>query len=234
MLATQGLSSAEFELFAKLPFFAVASAGELAEFTNSTRKRTYRRGEVIHHVDDVAGDVFVITSGHVKHRLTAADGRQITHSVNHPGNFFGTMSVIDGRRRGGDAVAITACEVLVIDRDLIARFLDKHPEANAILLRHYVRGLRRMQELLHDQVFLSGSMRLAKVLLDNALSVDGPAGIEQVVPAYLNQTELAFLVGTSRESVNQWLKRFALQGWIETRRREIVVVNPDALRRMVA
>ena len=55
------------------------------EIAATVRKRAYRRGEVIHHVDDVAGDVFVIVRGVVKHRLVASDGRQFTHSIQEAG-----------------------------------------------------------------------------------------------------------------------------------------------------
>ena len=63
--------------------------------------------------------------------------------------------------------------------------------------------------------FLSVPMRLAKVLLQYA--EEDANGL--YIPAYLNQMELAFLVATTRESVNQTLKRFAREGWVGFDRR---------------
>jgi CRP-like cAMP-binding protein len=140
------------------------------------------------------------------------------------------MSVLDGKRRAGDAVALTDCEVLVIDRDIIAAFLARHPEANGALLQRYVASARRMETMLHDQAFLSVPMRLAKILVDYAVPEDDSLGSNLIIPAYLNQTELACLVGTSRESVNQSLKQFSYFGWIESDRKHIHIRDVLALR----
>lgn len=220
-------------ILAQLPFFAETPETELHEIVASTRRRGYRRGEVIHHVDDMAGDVFVVRRGHVKHRQICADGRQFTHAINNPGDAFGLLSVIDRKRRAGDAVALTDCEILVIDRDAFAAYLRCHPEATEILLQHHVASLRHMQELVADMVFLSVPSRLAKILTRFACRNDSGPQDFPVIPAYLNQTELAFLVGTSRESVNQTLRLFYRHGWIESDRKQIRIVNPEGLRRVI-
>ena len=230
MEALQLARHEDLEAVGRLPLFACVREQEVSEIMGSARRRTYQRGQVIHHVDDVAGDVFVIVKGHVKHRLLASDGRQITHNIQGPINFFGMMSVLDGKRRAGDAVALTDCEVLVIDSEIIASFLARHPEANSVLLKRYVGSARRMEMMLHDQAFLSVPMRLAKVLLEYAVHEGDSPTDELVVPSYLNQTELACLVGTSRESVNQSLKQFSFWGWIESDRKNIHVLDAPALR----
>jgi CRP/FNR family cyclic AMP-dependent transcriptional regulator len=229
MLATQPLTKEEAQVLRALPFLAGLTEGELERVAAGVRRRSYRRGDLIHHEDDLAGDGFVVTRGHVKHRLTAFDGRQITHKYSPPGSFFGMLSVLDHKRRAGDAVAVTDCELLVIDRGSIADLREKHPEATAALLEAYTNGFRHLLSLIHDLAFLSVPMRLAKVLLQYAETDD--AGL--YIPPYLNQLELAFLVGTTRESVNQTLKRFAREGWVALDRRVIRIVDAEALRRSI-
>lgn len=213
-----------------LPFFSATSTEEMEEIVATVRRRNYRRGEVIHHVDDVAGDVFVIVRGVVKHRLTASDGRQFTHSIQEAGAPFGLLSVIDQHRRAGDAVALTDCEVLVIDRDTFARFLAENVEAKSQLLDRHVNSLRRQHSLVHDLAFLTVPMRLAKTLLYYART--NPESQTPAIPSYLNQTELAYLVGSTRESVNQCLKSFVRQGWIDFDHRSIRILDAEGLRRM--
>jgi CRP-like cAMP-binding protein len=230
MLAVHHLSREEYRVLSQLSFFAATAPEEMDEIAATVRRRNYRRGEVIHHVDDVAGDVFVIVQGVVKHRLVASDGRQFTHSIQEAGAPFGLLSVIDRQRRAGDAVALTDCEVLVIDRDVFAGFVKEHPEAKSELLDRHVTSLRRQHNLVHDLAFLTVPMRLAKTLLAYART-DSKTRAE-IVPAYLNQTELAYLVGSTRESVNQCLKLFARQGWIGSEYRSIRVLDREALSRV--
>jgi CRP-like cAMP-binding protein len=230
MLAAHHLSREEYRVLSELPFFSATSTEELEEIAATVRRRNYRRGEVIHHVDDVAGDVFVIVRGIVKHRLTASDGRQFTHSIQEAGAPFGLLSVIDQHRRAGDAVALTDCEVLVIDRDVFARFLNHHTEAKSQLLDRHVNSLRRQHSLVHDLAFLTVPMRLAKMLLHYARAESEAQA--PTIPSYLNQTELAYLVGSTRESVNQCLKSFLRQGWIGFDHRSIRVLDAEGLRRV--
>ena len=214
----------------RVPFFEGVAQAELRELAAAARRRTYRRGEVIHRVDDMAGDVFIVSKGHVKHRQVSMDGRQLTHAINHPGSIFGILSVIDRKRRAGDAVALTDCEVLVIERDAFTRFLSRHGRATEVLLEHHVASLRRVHEIIYDLAFLSVSARLAKVLLRFAMSEGEGENEGLVIPSYLTQTELAFLVGTSRESVNQTLRMFDRHRWVEADRRQVRIVDTDGLR----
>ena len=232
MLAVHHLSREEYRILSQLPFFAATSTEEMDEIAATVRKRSYRRGEVIHHVDDVAGDVFVIVRGVVKHRLVASDGRQFTHSIQEAGAPFGLLSVIDQQRRAGDAVALTDCEVLVIDRDVFAHFLGEHTEATTELLNRHVNSMRKQHSLVHDLAFLTVPMRLAKMLLVYSRGHVDPASGQPMVPGYLNQTELAYLVGSTRETVNQCLKTFTKQGWISFDHRSIRILDADALNRM--
>jgi CRP-like cAMP-binding protein len=232
MLAVHHLSREEYRVLSQLPFFSATGTEEMDEIAATVRKRSYRRGEVIHHVDDVAGDVFVIVRGVVKHRLVASDGRQFTHSIQEAGAPFGLLSVIDQQRRAGDAVALTDCDVLVIDRDVFARFLGEHTEAKSQLLDRHVNSMRKQHSLVHDLAFLTVPMRLAKMLLVYSRGHADPASGQPVVPGYLNQTELAYLVGSTRETVNQCLKTFTKQGWISFDHRSIRILDADALSRM--
>jgi CRP/FNR family cyclic AMP-dependent transcriptional regulator len=228
MLASPLLNRDEAQILHSLPFLDGIPAGEVEHFTSAVRRRSYRRGDLIHHEDDLAGDFFIVLRGHVKHRIAAQDGRQITHKINGPGRYFGMLSLLDHKRRAGDAVALTDCELLAIDSESMSVFLDSFPGANASILKTYVGGIRRLMTIIHDLAFLSVPMRLAKILLDYA---EEDVGGVLRLPAYLNQLELAFLVGTTRESVNQTLKRFAREGWISFESRTLTLTDADALRR---
>jgi CRP/FNR family cyclic AMP-dependent transcriptional regulator len=220
----------EAQIVRTLPFLSTLSEPEVDHIVASVRRRIYRKGDHIQNEDDLAGDCFIVIQGHVKHRLTALDGRQITHKYTAPGNFFGTVSLHEYKRRAGDAVAATDCELLVIDRETIVEVLRVHPEANAAFVQAYTQGLRHLLGLLHDFAFLNVPMRLAKVLLEHAQE---DADV-LYIPAYLNQMELAFLVATTRESVNQTLKRFAREGWVRLDHRILRISDPDGLRRSIS
>ena len=90
--------------------------------------------------------------------------------------------------------------------------------------------MRRQHNLVHDLAFLTVPMRLAKTLLFYARA--DPKTSMLTLPSYLNQTELAYLVGSTRESVNQCLKLFVRQGLIRVEARSIRITDKDGLERV--
>jgi CRP-like cAMP-binding protein len=90
---------------------------------------------------------------------------------------------------------------------------------------------RRITEQTSDLVFLDLAGRLAKTLAALADRDGVVRGDTVVLQLPLTQTELAEMVGGSRQSVNKTLKLFEQRGFLEMRGREVVIVDLDALRR---
>jgi CPA1 family monovalent cation:H+ antiporter len=84
--------------------------------------RIVRKGE--------RGDaVFFIVSGAVE--VIRPDGPVRLGS----GEFFGEMSLLSGRPRQSDVVALTYCQLLVLRRSDFERFMNANPEARATINR---------------------------------------------------------------------------------------------------
>ena len=76
--------------------------------------------------------------------------------------------------------------------------------------------------------------RLARKLLELAQQHGTlqPDGVQ--INLALTQSDLAGLVGATRESINKTLGTFRRQGYIVTRQNRITIVDPDALRQVGA
>ena len=91
---------------------------------------------------------------------------------------------------------------------------------------------RRITEQTSDLVFLDLAGRLAKTLATLADRDGSVEGDTVVLALPLTQTELAEMVGGSRQSVNHILKTFEARGFLEVRGgREVVISDLEALRR---
>ena len=89
----------------------------------------------------------------------------------------------------------------------------------------------RITEQTSDLVFLDLAGRLAKTLATLAARDGRVEGETVVLELPLTQTELAEMVGGSRQSVNQSLRMFQNRGFLELRGREVVISDLEALRR---
>jgi CRP-like cAMP-binding protein len=95
------------------------------------------------------------------------------------------------------------------------------------------RRLRRTTDLVQDVAFLDVPARLARVLLqlNEAGGQPGPDGMLR--SPRLTQSELAELVGTTRETLNKWLGFYERQGLLRRSRGVVQVVRPEELRQRI-
>jgi CRP/FNR family transcriptional regulator len=94
------------------------------------------------------------------------------------------------------------------------------------------RRLRETDEMASDLAFLDVAGRLAKKLLELAVThgVARPAG-GTLIDLPITQEELANMIGVTRESVNRNLSDFRRMGLVQNQGRKLIIREPDRLRR---
>lgn len=168
--------------------------------------------------------------------MLAASGEEATVARLGPGECVGDLSLLDGRPRSASATASQATKTLVVTREHFRRWLSERPQAALALLETLSLRLRRTDEALADLAFLDLPQRLAKRLL--GLAEEQAAAATKDAPARearlrVTQSELASMLGVSRESVNKQLNAFAREGWIALGRGAVTVKDAGALRGLV-
>ena len=214
----------------RVPFLAVLPEPELARLADLTRPRQYRPGTTIFHREDPGATLHIIHNGRVKLVLASPEGREVTVDILGAGDFFGELALLDGGPRSASAVALDQVETYTLDRQPFIATLERHPEVASGLLTVLGDRLRRTDELIQDILFLDLPARLAKQLLALAdeFGTRGPEGVR--IEMRLSQSELASIVGATRESVNRCLNAFAERDLIALDREAITILKPDELR----
>ena len=212
-------------VLSRVPFFAGVPADELEKLASSLQRRTVRAGKAVFRQDDPGSSLYVIESGVVTVQRTSPEGKELILTILGPGDFFGELALLDGEPRSADAVAKEDTALLVLERDDFLAFLDRAPAVATKLLAALSRRLRRTDQLVQDAAFLDVPARLARALLQLSESPEAATG--------LTQSELAAMVGASRESVNRWLQFYRRRGLIESASGSIRVLQPEELRRHI-
>jgi CRP-like cAMP-binding protein len=128
-------------------------------------------------------------------------------------------------------VAVEPSTVLSLGRADLLDVLVRHPKPVGDLLRSLGTLIRRLTGQASDLVFLDLDGRIAKLLVGMAERDGVERDGSLVLDLALTQSDLAEMVGGSRQSLNQTLHAFERRGWLELRRKEIAVLDTDALRR---
>ncbi len=221
----------EVDLLQRVPLLAALTDTDREALARSASRRHYRRGDIIFQKDDPGHSLFIVARGSVRIYLPSALGTDLTLAVLGPGQFFGDLSLLDGRPRSASAAALADTNVVILERSDFVALVRSRPEAAMSVLAVVARRLRETDEMASDLAFLDVGGRLAKKLLDLAAtnSVRRPDGV--LVDMTLTQEELANMIGVTRESVNRNLSLFRRVGLIAKEGRRFVLRDPAGLRR---
>jgi CRP-like cAMP-binding protein len=109
------------------------------------RRVGYRPREAIVREGEQAKDVFLILSGTVEVTGTVElDDQRRVHPgfcELHAGDVFGELCLFDDEPRSASVVAITECELAIVDGQSLLGYLDRHPARGYFILRHIVQTL---------------------------------------------------------------------------------------------
>lgn len=193
-------------------------------------ERRYAAGAVIFHQGDEPGGVLVLTSGRVKHVLIGSDGRELILGLAGPGELVGEVTALDGGPRAASVTAMDEVRALAIARAAFEQCVAGRPALAASLLKSLAARLRQADAQLLEFAAFDVTGRVARRLLELSEhhGVGAERGIEITLP--ITQDELAAWTASSREGVAKALALLRRLGWIETHRRRIVVLDPEALR----
>ena len=204
----------------------------LARCIESLRSRRYRRNETIFHQGDPGDSLYVIESGAVKIVLPDPEGEEgAIIATLHAGDFFGELALLDGAEHSATAIALEATEALVLRRDAFDRLVDEDPSLRRALFAGLVGELRRLTYHVGELHFLNLPGRLARRIVRMAREADADAHGEIHLSWPFSQSELAAMIGGTRQTVNRLLADFAAEGLIRIEKEWLVVPDLERLER---
>jgi CRP/FNR family transcriptional regulator, cyclic AMP receptor protein len=210
-------------------FLERLNASDRDAMTALGRRRALKRATTLFTEGDTSDRVVIVVSGRVKISYFTEDGREVVLAVRGPGELLGEFSAIDGEPRSATATALDDAEVLVVTSDDFRTFVRERSEAAFALLELVVARLRdadrkRIEFAAYDTVG-----RVARRLVEMAQRFGEPDEKGTRIDLPLSQDELAGWTGASREAVSKALQHLRKRGWIETGRRNIVVLDIEGL-----
>ncbi len=217
------------QLLGKSFLFRGLEAGLLESVARLCQPRRLAVGETLFWEDEPADALYGVAKGLVRIWVHGPDGRELTLNLMESGDFFGEIALLDGLPRTASASALADTEMLSVPRAAFLELMGKEPKLALHIIELLCERLRHNTDRIRDAAFLDLGTRLAKTLEALALGhgAEEPEGI--LITAKLNQSELAQLLGVTREAVNKQLKQFTQDGLIATKGSRILVRDRAAL-----
>ena len=212
-------------IFRDHPLFSGLGAEIIDRLAAYAHTKSISAGTTIFSKGDPGTSLFAVCSGTVKISNHSPDGKDAVFNLINVGDIFGEIALLDGQPRTAEALALSDCELMVIDRRDFIPLVKSKPEIALKLIEVLCGRLRRTSEQVEDVIFLDLPTRLAKTLLWLVKNSKSPPGSKVMI----TQREIGQIIGMSRESTNKQLRMWEEKNWVRLERGGVVVLNARAL-----
>ncbi len=216
-----------------VPFFKNLSGSDASDLADRLVERRFNSGQIIFHMGDPAGLLYIITSGKIRIAYASSDGQEAVLAILGAGDFFGELALLDDSPRSASAESMESTYTLTLHRDEFLGFIDRNPAFARQVLNVLARRIRHLNNQISDIFFLDLPARLARTLLLLAEQHGKPDDDGTVIELSLTQTDLAEMTGATRVSINKALGRFRRSEWVKVDGRTVTVIDAAALENLI-
>lgn len=189
--------------------------------------KEYKSEELIFMQGQPCESLFYVQEGMIKNVMYLANGKEkIIHLLNAPA-ITGQSGLFDNKGSICSAVAVSKVKCVIVPKEIFIAFLFENPQVMYKICVDLVHKSRCSQTQAED-VFMPVPKKLARFLLDSYhYGVVSHAADNTHIA--LTHSEIANLLGTTRQRVTQYLSEFKKKGFIEKKYNQIKIINYPSL-----
>ena len=164
---------------------------------------------------------YFLKEGRVKSFIQSEDGAERVLTVFESGSLLGEAAFFDGLPRVSSAVALSPCQLVPIDRELVSQQFAQDPALAMSMIRYLARKVRMLSDHLDHMAFRPAKWRVAEHILSLSPGDSFTA---------CNQEEIAAGVSASRVTVSRILNELVREGLVELGYRKIRILDREELK----
>ncbi|MBS1791194.1 MAG: Crp/Fnr family transcriptional regulator [Acidobacteria bacterium] len=219
VLSRNSPSESDFGDLEQINLFRDIPNAELRHFGEWLHRKTFSSGTTLMTADQSGEVVYFIRSGTVKVHVEQADGSDVIISILGPGESVGEMSALDQQHRSASVATLEESDLLWMDRATFKRFLVTTPMLSHNLACLLSARLRKANEQIQSLATADIESRIARQLIGFADKYGQTEMCGDIsIPVRLTQSDLANLVGATRESVNKIIVSYKERGFLSAGR----------------
>ena len=211
-----------------VPLFSTLTDAEFNQLAHIFVLRSYRKNQIIFLEEETGNYMYLVLSGKVKVSKAAIAGKETILAIHRAGDFFGEMSLLDGKTAPATVSAMEDAKIISVSGTDFHKYL-LHNEK--VLLQIINVLCARLRQVWQTQS-LSSSTAEARIRM-GIYDLARKHGIRDahgtIIDLKITHQEMAEMVGTSRETVTRVLAHLKEEGIIEINQRRITLLKPQAL-----
>ena len=223
------MENVKIDFLRSIPLFRSLTDEELIGISNKVIIREFSKNEIILQEEDTNDFMYVILLGKVKVVKATEEGKEIILAMHGSEEFFGEVSLIDGKTSPATVTATENSLVAIISKhDFYSLLLTQRKELDT-LLQILCGRLRESWKRIHILNSKNAIQRVKMLLI--ILSYNNgektPEGV--VINHKLTHQDIADMAGLTRETVTRVLDRLQKDGEIEVLKNKLIRLNTSLL-----
>ncbi len=221
----------EIEYFKKIQLFSSLTDEELHQITDRLVVKKFRKNEIILQVEDTNEYMYMILNGKTKVVQTTEDGKEILLAIHQSGEFFGEMSLIDGKTSPATVIATEDSTAAIISKKDFYSLIETQKKVfNNLLLilcSRYRESWEKIQMLNYKNA--SQRIKILFLMLSDKYGEKTAEGITLNVK--LTHQEIADMAGMARETVTRVIDRWQKDGEISVLKNKFIHLSAKFLQK---
>jgi CRP/FNR family transcriptional regulator/CRP/FNR family cyclic AMP-dependent transcriptional regulator len=214
-------------LLKELPVFKSLSGNYLSQLAKDFIVFQVKKGETVFYQSDSSTDLYIVLEGAVRASLLNQEGQELVLAAFDKGDFFGEMSLLDGKPRSATMIAAEDSILGMLKREKFLSAVKNDPMIAIDLISALVQRLRMADGMIESLAFLDVSQRLMELLLQTAKAEGGKDKEGFFRIKKLTHKELAARIGASREAISKVIKVLAFRDMVREDG-DYFLISPDA------
>jgi CRP/FNR family transcriptional regulator len=210
-----------------IPFFANFSNEDISHVEQIIIEKSFKKNSIILMEDETKNYMYIVFSGKIKIVQISEDGKEQIFAIHKKGDFFGEMSLLDGKTQPANVVAMEDATVGLIAKNDFEKYFLKNETALKQIIFMLCERLRNSWLILRVLSFSDAEQRVRAVLthLSSTYGIKDLRGT--VIPLKLTHREIANYTALARETVSRLLTRLCQSGDIEILDNKNIVIKPS-------
>ncbi len=210
--------------------FSSLSDDELHRVSEHITFREFKKNQVILREEDTNEYMYMILSGKVKVMQINEEGKETILAFHNPGDFFGEMSLIDGKTAPATVVATENSSVALIARKDFFSMLLGQGKTMLQLLNILSTRLREAYDRIQILSFSNASQRLKMLFIMLAGMYGQKTEKGMRLDIKLTHQNIADMTGIARETVTRIINKAQKENEI-TMEGKVIYLNPEYLHK---
>jgi CRP/FNR family transcriptional regulator len=221
----------EIVLLKNIQLFSSLTDQELRKISAKIKIRTFKKNQTILREEDTNEFMYTILSGRVKVVQTTEDGRETIIAMHKTGDFFGEMSLIDGKTMPATVLALEETITAIISKDEFTYLVETQGKVLEKLLVILCSRLRESWNKIQLLNFNNATNRVKMLfaLLSGEYGEKNDEGITLNIK--LTHQNIANMTGISRETVTRVIDKWQRDNEITVLKNRHIRLHPDFLSR---